>query len=91
MEKLNWRIRTNQIQGLNLSYYKVELTSNISYLRDKLKEVNDQAERRDLENKLNEQLEHMVIVTKALRKKTEKGSMYIDTMGDNGKMEKVLV
>jgi hypothetical protein len=91
MEKLNWRIRTNQIQGLNLSYYKVELTSNISYLRDKLKEVNDQAERRDLENKLKEQLEHMVIVTKALRKKTEKGSMYIDTMGDNGKMEKVLV
>jgi hypothetical protein len=85
-----WRIKTGQIQGLNLSYYKVELQNNISFLEEKVASE-DPSRREVLQLKLRNLQHQYELVSKALRDKTEKGSMYVETQGENGQIQRVLV
>lgn len=103
---MKWRINTNQIQGINLSYYKVELNNNIEELKSKLRELSNAKtetktekktetdtsnSRIELECKLRDQSEQLVKVTKALKTKTERGSLYVETKDEKGNIKRVLV
>ena len=94
---MKWRINTNQIQGINLSYYKVELNNNIEDLKIKIKELQDAKTKNyqemiaELQCKLGDQLEQLLKVTKALKTKTERGSMYVETKDEKGNIKRVLV